>query len=201
METIKLLKKDYINPEENMHIEDRINFLMAVWKDIIIKHSNENFINLKDNQKNALIEASKEFNFEHLIKDNIVIGELDKIVVNNILLMAVKTKKQNIVNIIYKRIKYAIPRYFYGFELMDAYIKLLNIDKAKEILNYMISKHQKAYWYMIIYFNKDIYKQYPEIYKEFREKQYECYARLLQSGETLNLNLNLQVIDGIKKYI
>lgn len=203
MNILELIKrKDYINVEEMMFLEDRLNFLIAIWKDIILKNSDKKMSELKDNQKNALIQFKNEFNIN--MSNSISVGKLDIHVVKYILFIAVKLKKPDIVDNVFKRTKSAakaMPQYFYPTQIIEAYIGLLEIDKAKSILDFVAQLEYKSYWYTITYINKEYYKNYPEFFKALKQAQYECFAKLIHSGEIININMDLEMLKGINQYI
>lgn len=203
MNTLELINKDgYINVNEELYLDDRLNFLLAIWKDIVLSNSSKKFIDLKDKQKDAINELSKEYNIK--TPQNITMGSLDKIVVNILLLMATKLNKISVVDFIFKRTKsaaLAMPEYFYPVEIINAYIKLLNIDKAISVLEYIEKIEHKSYWYKIINIEKMRYSDYPEFYKKLKQMQYNCYAKLLKSGEILNIELNIDLFKEINRYI
>lgn len=196
---INLLKKEHLEPLEKLYLQDRIVFLKAVWEDIIIKHSSEKINDLKDNQIKALNEVSIQFNI--VINRNNFVSDLDHNIVCSLLKLAVKLNNEQIIDSIYKRTKNAIPKYYYWLDIFNSYINIDKEEKGKKIVNDLIKSNKKPYLYQIIYNNISIYDNHKEIQEFFKEKQIECISKILQSGESMQLNVDLEFLKSISKYI
>lgn len=203
----ELLEKDYLDVYEKMYLEDRCEYLFAVWRDLILVNSDKKILNISKEKSAIILEVIKEFNIKRNISNingNISIGTLDKNVVRILLKIAVKLEKLSIIDFIFKRTKSAakaMPQYFYPEEIIDAYISLLEIDKAKDVLIYVSNIEHRSYWYRLLKINADKYLNYPEFNKLLREVRYKSIANLLKNGEELNMPLNLNIFNCISQYI
>lgn len=198
----EILKKDYIDVYEQMYLEDRCEFLFAVWRDIIIPNSNYTLSQLNVEKYNIIKSLYNDFKI--CVNDNSTLVTIDKNVVMYLLKLSIKLNKISLIDFIFKRTKSAasvMPQYFYPEEILDSYIMLLNIDKAKEVLNYVYSLDHRSYLYRIIEIKLNKYKDYPDFYKELLNVQCKSIVQLLKNGENLNLNLNLDMLLKINQYI
>lgn len=194
--------QEYINVDDMIVLEDRFNFILAVWKDIILKNSDKKIFELKDNQINALMEYSNQFKIK--LTKSTSVSKLDSNIVKNLLLIATKLKRTSTIDYIFKRTKSAakaMPQYFYPINIINAYINLLEIDKAINVLEFVYLINHKSYWYKLIDINIDEYSNYPEFYKKLKEIRYKSIANLLKSGEIINQDIDLQFIKNIYQYI
>lgn len=197
-----LLKKDYLDSYENMFLNDRLSFLLAVWKDIILPNSNKCPIELKDYQYSALEEALSNLNKN--IVDYKKINQCDKLIVSYILKLCIKLNNKNIVDFIFNRTKSSIevmPEYFYFNELIDSYILLLDIEGAKKVVDKISSSNHISYCYKILNIDCEKYKNYPEFYKHLNNKRYQKLSQILKTGQSINIDLNLEILNGIYQYI
>lgn len=198
----ELLEKDYLDVYEKMYLEDRCEYLFAVWRDLILTNSDKKIISIGEKKSNIILETMKEFNIRG--NTNCSIGTLDKNIVCILLKIAVKLKRMSIIDFIFKRTKSAakaMPQYFYPEEIIDSYISLLEIDKAKNVLSYMSNIDHRSYWYRLLNLNTNKYINYPEFNKLLREVRYKSIANLLKNGEELNISLNLDIFNCINQYI
>lgn len=198
----ELLKKDYLDVYERAYLEDRCEFLFAVWRDLILPNSDKKLMQIGKEKYLIIIDAIEEFKLSK--KMDISIGTLDKPIVLTILKMVVKLKKKSMLDFIYKRTKSAaksMPIYFYHKEIIETYLELLEIDKVNEILKYMESMEHVSYWYSILKYDINKYNDYPEVKKNLRELQNKSIAKLIKNGETINLELDLPTLMAINQYI
>lgn len=198
----ELLKKDYLDVYETMYLEDRCEFLLAVWKDIILINSSKKFTEIDKNKQMILMEADEQFNLcNHM---NMKVGKMDKPTVLMLLRIATKLNKISIIDFIYKRTKSSanvIPEYFYPEHIIYAYIGTLEIEKAKSVLLYLSELNHRSYWYRILDMNIELFKDYPEYLKLLRKVKVQSIANLIKSGETIKLSLDLQTFNDISQYI
>lgn len=198
----ELLKKDYLDVHEKMHLEDRCEFLFAVWRDLILTNSNSKVMKISKEKYLILIEAMEEFDLGENV--NITIGKLDKPAVVMLLKIATKLKRVSIINFIFKRTKSsakAMPQYFYPEEIMSAYLNVLEIEKAIEVLNYMFEIKHRSYLYRIVDINLEMFKDYPLYLKELKKIRNKCIVELMKMGEVININLDLQIFNELNQYI
>lgn len=198
----ELLEKDYLDVDEKIYLEDRCEFLFAVWRDLIITNSNKKLTKIEKEKLPILLSAIKEFDLcEHA---NVVIGKLDRPTILMLLKIAVKLKRISIINFVFKRTKYsakAMPQYFYPEEIINAYLDLLEIEKAIEVLNYMFKINHRSYLYRIIDIKSEKYKDYPVYSKQFKKIKNMCLVQLIKDGETINIDLDLQTFNDLNQYI
>lgn len=198
----ELLRKDYIDVYEQMYLEDRCEFLFAVWRDIIMPNSDKTPMQLDFDKRSIVNQLSEDFNIT--INDSVNIASIDRNVVITLLKLSIKLKKVSLIDFIFKRTKSSamiMPQYFYYEELMSSYIKLLEIDKAKQILEYVYSLEHRSYLYKIVEIKNNKYKEYPEFYKTLIDIQGKSIAKLLKDGEDVNVTLNLNMLLKLNQYI
>lgn len=198
----ELLEKDYLDIYEKIYLEDRCEFLFAVWRDIILINSSKKFSELEKEKQLILIETDEQFNLCNIV--NIKIGKMDKPAVLMLLRIAAKLKRISIIDFIYKRTKSSaiiMPEYFYPEQIIYAYIGVLEIEKAKSVLIYLSELNHRSYWYRILDMNVELFKNYPEYLKLLRNIRIQSIANLIKSGETIKLNLDLQTFNDINQYI
>lgn len=198
----ELLQKDYLDVHEKMYLEDRCEFLLAVWRDLILTNSNEKIMKIGKEKYLVLIDAMEEFNLGENV--DIKVGKLDKSTVIMLLRIAAKLKRVSIIDYIYKRTKSSaivMPAYFYPENIICAYIETLEIEKAKSVLIYLSELNHRSYWYRILDMNTESFNDYPEYLKLLRTVKTQSITKLIKSGETINLNLDLQTFNDISQYI
>lgn len=198
---ITLLNNEYLDVYEKMYLEDRCEFLFAVWRDLILPNSDKKIFQIGD-KAFIIIEMLNEFKINGDMGTSI--GSLDKKVVSVLLKIAIKLKKVTIVDFVFKRTKSAakaMPQYFYPEIIIDSYIALLEIDKAKDALIYISNIEHRSYWYRIMDINIDKYIDYPDFVKLLKDLKYKSIASLLKEGEEINLKLNLNSLKAINQYI
>lgn len=200
----QLLKRDYLDVYETMYLEDRCEFLFAVWKDIILVNSNKKFSEISRGKQQVLIDTGEQFNLPVNALNNNKISKIDKVTVLMLLRIAVKLQRISIIDFIYKRTKYSakvIPEYFYPEHIIYAYISVLEIEKAKSVLLYLSELNHRSYWYRILDMNIDMFRDYPEYVKLLRQVRLQSIANLIKAGETIKLNLDLQTFNDLSQYI
>jgi hypothetical protein len=169
--------------------EDNINemeYLLGVWKDIIIKQSNNRYSDLRPHLKEIIDKVVLKYNMK-FIKTQSLSGQLDKQIIYVIIKLAVLTNSEDVIDMIYKRTRSSMIRYFYHERLTQAYLELKNTEKALSIPLYMLKKEHYAYWYAIYNYKPELYTFYPDFKKSLEDIRNIVIRKLLAIGEKVDI--------------
>lgn len=187
-------RQRYISPEEEIIIYYEVHNLMKIWKNIILKYSNNRITDLSPENQEILrniIPYLKNLNFN---EEKSIAIQLDRIIISIILWGASNFFTQkDVVDEIFKKTKSSMFQYFHYDLIIKAYLKLNLSDKAIEVIKYMFEKDHIAYLYAITKYKTEHFKN-KKFLKKLSEYKRKAILKLLSKGEKVDL-LNVSYTD------
>jgi hypothetical protein len=97
----------------NKNLEKRMEYFMGVWKDIIIKYSNNNYYSLKPHLQEAIDTLLVRLEVTTFNKNKSISSQLDKPLVVKIIRIAASLGREDVLDSIYKRTRSSMFQYFH----------------------------------------------------------------------------------------
>lgn len=186
----------------NQVLNDEKQYYIKIWKKIIIQHSSDNYNNLNYEMQGQIDNVIMKLKIKNFSKNKSIAAQLDKSIVKHIINLCEITFDCQTLDNIFKRTRTAIFRYFHYKELINAYLKIGEEQKAINVLKYVSDKDHKGYWYAIYNYKSYQYKKFNQFYKKLIDFQRDCIAKLLLSGEKLDLKqFSLEDLQSISSII
>lgn len=193
-------KERYISPEDELEIYSEVSELLAIWKEIIVKNSNNRITDLTPEYQEKLSNIISN------IDKKIYLSQLDRKFIEIILWGASNFFHQKqIIDEIYKKTKNAVFQYFHHDLIILAYLKVKDSESAINVIKNMYDKNHVSYFYTILKYDASKFedKKFAIKLTEYQEK---IIIKLLAKGETVDLkNVNftklLEIIEKVKENI
>lgn len=197
-------KEIYISPEDEVKIFYEVDELLKIWKDIIIKYSNERFTDLSPDKQEILSNIIPYMDGIKIKEKNSISSQLDKKIVEVILWGSSEfLQKKQVIDEIYKKTRSSMFQYFYYDLIIKAYLRLKDHNSALDVITYMYNKNHIAYFYAILKcdFSGIASGDFNDRLEKYKNK---INIRLLAQGEKVtlqNISLNdlIELINQIKK--
>lgn len=139
-------RQRYISPEEEITIYYEVHNLMKIWKNIILKYSNNRITDLSPENQEILrniIPYLKNLNFN---EEKSIAIQLDRIIISIILWGASNFFTQkDVVDEIFKKTKSSMFQYFHYDLIIKAYLKL-NSTEVPHLYRWGMNGIEHSFW-------------------------------------------------------